>query len=46
MDRTLNPVKKRNKRNQARNWKAWQIFSPNGTQCRFCPHDRAPRHAA
>ena len=39
MDRTLNPRKKRNERNQTRNRKAWQIFSPNGTQCRFCPHD-------
>ena len=39
MDRTLKLVK-RNKRNQTRNWKAWQIFSPNGNQCRFCPHDR------
>ena len=39
MDRTLNPVKKRNKGNNTRNWKAWQIFSLNGTQCRFCPHN-------
>ena len=39
MDKTLNPVRKKNKRNQTRNWKAWQVFSPNGTQCRFCPHD-------
>ncbi len=39
MDRTLNPVKRGNKRRMARNWKAWQLFSPNGAQCRFCPHD-------
>ena len=30
MDRTLNPVKRGNKRRRARNWKAWQLFSPDG----------------
>ena len=39
MDRTLNPVKRSSKRRKVQNWKAWQLFSPNGTQCRFCPHD-------
>ena len=38
MDRTLNPVKRGNKRRRARNWKAWQLFSPDGDRCRFCPH--------
>ena len=41
MDRTLNPVKRGNKRRRARNWKAWQLFSPDGTTCRFCPHPAA-----
>ena len=45
-DRTLNPVKRGNKRRRARNWNAWQLFSSDGTRCRFCEHDRAPRHAA
>ena len=35
MDRTLNPVKRGNKRRRARNWKAWQLFSPDGDTCRF-----------
>ena len=39
MDRTLNPVKRGNQRRRARNWKAWQLFSPGGTHCRFCEHD-------
>ena len=39
MDRTLNPVKRGNKRRRARNWKAWQLFSPDGAKCRFCEHD-------
>ena len=38
MDRTLNPVKRGNKRRRARNWKAWQLFSPDGDRCRFCSH--------
>ena len=38
MDRTLNPVKRGNKRRRARNLKAWQLFSPGGDTCRFCPH--------
>ena len=37
MDRTLNPVKRGNKRHRTRNWKAWQLFSPDGDTCRFCP---------
>ena len=41
MDRTLNPVKRGNKRRRARNWKAWQLFSPDGARCRFCPHEAA-----
>ena len=41
MDRTLNPVKRGNKRRQARNAKAWQLYSPDGTTCRFCPHPAA-----
>jgi len=32
-------VKRGNKRRRARNWKAWQLFSPDGTKCRFCEHD-------
>ena len=38
MDRTLNPVKRGNKRRRARNRKAWQLFSPDGAKCRFCEH--------
>ena len=38
MDRTLNPVKRGNKRRKTRNWKAWELLSPNGRRCRFCPH--------
>ena len=34
MDRTLNPGKRSNKRRKARNWKAWQIMSPDGVRCR------------
>ena len=41
MDRTLNPVKRSNKRRKARNWKAWKIISPDGNRCRFCPHNAA-----
>ncbi len=41
MDRTLNPVKRGNKRRQARNRKAWQLYSPDGDKCRFCPHGAA-----
>ena len=41
MDRTLNPVKRGNKRRRARNWKAWQLFSPDGDKCRFCSHSAA-----
>ena len=39
MDRTLNPVKRGNKRRQARNRKAWKLYSPDGETYRFCPHD-------
>ena len=58
MDRTLNPVKRGNKRRLARNQKAWQLFSPDNPKCLFCPHNYtehmtssgqphcAPRHAA
>ena len=57
-DRTLNPVRRGNKRRRARNWNAWRLFSPDGTTCRFCEHDNtthltssgvphcAPRNAA
>ena len=38
MDRTLNPVKRGSKRRATRNWNAWQLFSPDGQTCRFCPH--------
>ncbi len=41
MDRTLNPVKRGSQRRRARNWKAWQLFSPDGETCRFCPHTNA-----
>ena len=41
MDRILNPVKRSSKRRQARNRKAWQIFSPDGDTCLFCPHPAA-----
>ena len=41
MDRTLNPVRRGNKRRRARNWKAWQLFSPYGETCRFCQHPAA-----
>ncbi len=41
MDRTLNPVKRGSKRRQARNSKAWQLYSPDGDTCRFCPHPAA-----
>ena len=41
MDRTLNPVKRGSKRRRARNWKAWQLFSPDGDKCRFCSHGAA-----
>ncbi len=39
MDRTLNPLKRGNKRRQARNGKAWRLFSPDGKRCRFCAHE-------
>ena len=37
MDRTLKALKA-TKRRRARNGKAWQLFSPDGDTCRFCPH--------
>ena len=37
MDKTLTPLKG-TKRAGARNEKAWLLFSPDGTYCRFCPH--------
>ena len=39
MDRTLNMNKRSNKRRKARNNQAWQLHSPDGTSCRYCPHD-------
>ena len=41
MDRTLKRAARRNRRRQDRNSTAWQRFSPDGRQCRFCPHDDA-----
>jgi len=41
MDRTLNPVKRGSRRRRERNRKAWQLFSPDGETCRFCPHTAA-----
>ena len=38
MDRTLNPVKRGNRRRRARNQKAWQLFSTDSPKCPFCPH--------
>ena len=32
-------MKRGNKRRRARNWNAWQLFSPDGAKCRFCEHD-------
>ena len=37
MDKTLKP-RKLTKRRRARNRKAWELFSPDGDTCRFCPH--------
>ena len=37
MDKTLKPLKG-TKRGGTRNGKAWLLFSPDGTYCRFCPH--------
>ena len=39
-------AKRTNKHRQERNFKAWQRFSPDGTTCRYCEHDGAPRNAA
>ena len=39
MDRTLNPVKRGNKRRLARNQKAWHLFSPDNPKCLFYPHN-------
>ncbi len=39
MDRTLKRAKRNNKRRGQRNHGAWQRFSPDGTTCRYCPHD-------
>ena len=39
MDRTLTTSKRGNKQRQARNWKAWQEFSREGSICKYCPHD-------
>ena len=39
MDRTLRKAKCGNRKRQERNLTAWQAFSPDGTTCRYCPHD-------
>lgn len=39
MDRTLSPAKRSNKRRRERAGRAWLRFSPDGTTCRYCPHD-------
>ena len=39
MDRTLKRAKRNSKRRGQRNHGAWQRFSPDGTTCRYCPHD-------
>ena len=39
VDRMLNRPKRRNKRRQARNFRAWKRFCPDGKTCPFCPHD-------
>ena len=39
MDRTLKRAKRKNKRRSNRNYGAWRRFSPDGTTCRYCPHD-------
>lgn len=38
MDKTLTPVRRANKKRRARNHKAWALLSPDGENCRFCPH--------
>ena len=43
MDRTLKPGTGKNKRRRERNGMAWQLFSPDGETCRYCPHD-GPNH--
>ena len=37
--RTLKRAKRPNKRRQSRAYSAWRRFSPDGSTCRFCPHD-------
>ena len=39
MDRTLKKGTGKNKRRRQRNGRAWEIFSPDGETCRYCPHD-------
>ena len=39
MDKTLKPGTGKNKRRRERNGMAWQLFSPDGETCRYCPHD-------
>ena len=39
MDRTLKKARRHNKRRGRRNYAAWQRFSPDGKNCRHCPHD-------
>ena len=39
VDRMLNRPKRGNKRRRARNFRAWQRFSPDGKTCPHCPND-------
>ena len=39
MDRALSPAKRSNKRRRERLGRAWMRFSPDGTRCRYCPHE-------
>ena len=41
MDRTLKRAKRHNKRRGQRNHDAWERFSPDRKNCRYCPHDNA-----
>ena len=42
MDRTLKRAKRHNKRRGRRNHGSWQLFSPDGKTCRYCPHGNSP----
>lgn len=39
MDRTLRRAGRRSRRRSGRNHGAWRRFAPDGTHCRYCPHD-------